>query len=218
MTLSREEIIRRLNPTLTKPDEDRIVVTPILNINDQIGRVEIDLRLGSQFILFKEHFQGSLNPIKLLESESYIESYQEEIVIPYHKKIVLHPGHFIVGSTFEYIALPRDIEAQVEGRSSWARLGLTIATATTVHPLYKGIVTLELSNNGTIPIELIPGVKIAQIIFHLVSPPLSDKEMEKIKSKYQYSIGPGFSKLYDDKNLAQFLSTDQRLRSPTNAE
>lgn len=205
MTLGREEIIRRLNPSLTKPDEDRIVVTPLLDINDQIGRVEIDLRLGSQFILFKEHFQGSLNPIKLSESESYIESYQEEIVIPYRKKIVLHPGRFIVGSTFEYIALPRDIEAQVEGRSSWARLGLTIATATTIHPLYKGVVTLELSNNGTIPLELNPQIKIAQIIFHLVTPPLSDQQMEEIKCKYQYSIGPGFSQLSEDKNLNQFL-------------
>ena len=110
-----------------------------------------------------------------------------------------------MGSTLEYIALPRDIEAQVEGRSSWARLGLTIASATTVHPLYKGVVTLELCNNGTIPLELVPGVKIAQIIFHLVSPPLSDQQMEEIKCKYQYSIGPGFSKLYDDRNLNQFL-------------
>jgi len=208
MTLSREEITRRLNPTLTKPDEDRIVVTPLLDMNDQVGRVEIDLRLGSQFILFKEHFQGSLNPIELSESESYIESYQEEIVIPYRKKIVLHPGRFIVGSTLEYIALPRDIEAQVEGRSSWARLGLTVASATTVHPLYKGVVTLELCNNGTIPLELVPGVKIAQIIFRLVTPPLSDQQMEEIKCKYQYSIGPGFSKLYDDKNLKQFLAID----------
>jgi len=208
MILSREEIIRRLNPTLTKPDQDRIVVTPLLDINDQMGGIEIDLRLGSQFILFKEHFQGSLNPFELPESESYIESYQEEVVIPYRKKIVLHPGRFIVGSTLEYIALPRDIEAQVEGRSSWARLGLTIASATTVHPLYKGVITLELCNNGTIPLELVPGVKIAQIIFHLVNPPLSDQQMEKIKCKYQYSIAPSFSKLCDDKNLKQFLAVD----------
>ncbi len=204
MTLSKTEILRRLNEKKTTPDEDRIVITPLLDKEDQIGRVEIDLRLGSQFIIFKEHFQGSLAPQKLALSESYIEKYQEEVVITQGKRIVLHSGRFIVGSTLEYVALPRDIEAQVEGRSSWARLGLTIASATTVHPMYKGVITLELSNNGTIPIELSPGVKIAQIIFHKVVPPLSPSEVEKIKCKYQYSIGPGFSKVFHDKYLGDF--------------
>ena len=95
MTLSKNEIIRRLNPSLTSYDLDRIVVTPILNKEDQIGRVEIDLRLGCQFIIFKEHFQGSLNPIKLKENEGDIEKYQEEVVVPRGKTIVLHPGRFI---------------------------------------------------------------------------------------------------------------------------
>ena len=204
MTISIDEIKKRLDPSLKEYDEDRIVVTPIFDKNDQFGRVEIDLRLGHQFIIFKEHFQGSLNPYKLAEYEGEIENYQEEVVVRQGKSIVLHPGRFIVGSTLEYVALPRDIEAQVEGRSSWARLGLTIATATTVHPLFKGVITLELSNNGTIPLELIPGIKIAQIIFHKVDPPLSKEKMDNLKGKYQYSIGPGFSRVFKDAFLDYF--------------
>lgn len=204
MTISIEEIKRRLDPTRSIYNKDRIVVTPIFNKEDQFGRVEIDLRLGHQFIIFKEHFQGSLNPYRLAEYEGDIEKYQEEVVVKQSKPIVLHPGRFIVGSTLEYIALPKDIEAQVEGRSSWARLGLTIATATTIHPLFKGVITLELSNNGTIPLELIPGIKIAQIIFHEVQPPLSGEALKDIRGKYQYSIGPGFSKVFKDTYLDYF--------------
>ena len=101
----------------------------------------------------------------------------------------------------------KDIEAQVEGRSSWARLGLTIATATTIHPMYKGVVTLELSNSGTIPISLSPGVKIAQIIFHKAEPPLSDEEIRDVRCKYLCSIGPAFSKVFKDKDLKYFCKT-----------
>ena len=208
MTLTKKEILRRLNPTTSTPDENQIVITPLLSLDDQVGRVEVDLRLGCQFIIFKEHFQGSLSPSGLQNFESDIEKYQEEVVVGRGNKIVLHPGRFIVGSTLEYVALPRDIEAQVEGRSSWARLGLTIATATTIHPLFKGIVTLELSNNGTIPLELYPGLKIAQIIFHLADPPLSKNEIKRTKDKYQHSVGPGFSRVFGDDYLSYFCKKD----------
>lgn len=204
MTLGKKEILKRLDPIQSEMDKNRIVITPLLDPEDQIGRVEVDLRLGYQFIIFKEHFQGTLNPKNLSSYESEISKYQEEVIIAHKKSIVLHPGRFIVGSTLEYVALPKDIEAQVEGRSSWARLGLTIATATTVHPMFKGIITLELSNNGTIPLELTPGIKIAQILFHKVEPPLSEEEIEDIKCKYQCSIGPGFSRIFKDKDIEYF--------------
>lgn len=212
MTISISEIKRRLDPRVTNYDEDRIVITPLIDKQDQFGRVEVDLRLGHQFIIFKEHFQGSLSPFRLSTYESDIEKYQEEVIVKKGKSIVLHPGRFIVGSTFEYVALPKDIEAQVEGRSSWARLGLTIATATTVHPMFKGVITLELSNNGTIPLELSPGVKIAQIIFHLVAPPLSKEQVSELSGKYQYSIGPGFSRVFKDKFLDYFCRTSDECK------
>ena len=195
MTISMEEIKRRMSPMAT-PEKERIVVTPILS-KSQLGSVEINLRLGRQFLIFRKHLQESLGPNSMTDYEDKINKYQEEVVIGYKKDIVLHPGELLIGSTLEYVVLPSDIEAQVEGRSSWARLGLIIATATTIHPFFKGVITLELSNNGTIPIKLQPTYEIAQIIFHKVSPPASPTK----KSRYSYSIGPGFSKIYRDKNL-----------------
>lgn len=195
MTISKKEIQRRMKPG-AKLKEERIIVTPILS-DDQFGSVEINLRLGRQFIIFKKYFHESLGPISLRDIEDKINKYQEEIIINYDGKIILHPGEFLIGSTLEYIVLPNDLEAQVEGRSSWARLGLIIATATTIHPLYKGVITLELSNNGTIPIELMPTLEIAQIVFHKVEPPVSlDKE-----SRYSCAIGPAFSRIHNDRLL-----------------
>ena len=194
MTIGRKEILRRLCPDTS--DSERIVVTPILD-RKQIGNVEINLRLGRQFIIFKEHLQDSLGPLRMTDYEKKIAHFQEEIVIRYDGKVVLHPGSFLIGSTLEYVSLPNDIEAQVEGRSSWARLGLMVATATTVHPLYRGIITLELSNHGTIPLELNPIVEIAQIVFHKVTPPVEGDK----SSRYSCSIGPGFSRIYMDDML-----------------
>ncbi len=199
MTLGKKEIESRLSPSRTI-DESQIVVTPLLQRESQLGNVEINLRLGRQFLLFKKHMHPVLAKQDLSkdEYERKIGEYQEEVVIPYNIPIVLHPGSFIVGSTLEYIALPRDIEAQVEGRSSWARLGLIIATATTIHPLFKGVITLELSNNGSIPLELRPGREIAQLIFHSVESPAPLKEK---KSRYFCQIGPVFSRIYNDKEM-----------------
>jgi len=203
MTLTKEEIIKRLKSSNLS---DRIVITPMLDAEDQLGTTGVDLRLGKQFIFFKDHLHGSLNPKELREREGNLSSYQEEIVIPIRRKITLHPGQFLVGSTLEYLAMPTDLEAQVEGRSSWARLGLLIATATTVHPNFKGVITLELSNHGTIPLELYPGMKIAQIIFHRTESPVSEGI-----SKYKFSIGPSFSKIYQDQYIDYFCREEDQI-------
>jgi hypothetical protein len=60
---------------------------------------------------------------------------------------------------------------------------------------------------------LSPGVKIAQMIFHLVDPPLSDEDVQAVKSRYQFSIGPGFSKIYQDNHLDYFYTKDPSLKN-----
>lgn len=204
MTLTLSDIKSRMNPSLN--DVEPIIVTPLLDIEDQIGSTGIDLRLGKQFIVFREHLQGTFKPISSKDVDSKIKKYQEEVVVPIGHSITLHPGKFIIGSTLEYVSIPADLECQVEGRSSWARLGLIIATATTVEPGYKGIITLELSNNGTIPIELHPGLKIANLIFHKTSSPHYTSPVQIQQKKYHVSIGPKFSKISSDKHLEYFCS------------
>jgi dCTP deaminase len=70
--------------------------------------------------------------------------------------------------TLEWLRLPEHLCAFVIGRSSWGRDGLIVATATTIHPRYAGVLTLELTNVGEIPIRLYPGLTIAQLVIQHV--------------------------------------------------
>ncbi|MFH1852603.1 MAG: dCTP deaminase [Candidatus Neomarinimicrobiota bacterium] len=203
MTLSEIEIRRRLNPNTSKYNIDRLIVTPLLDPNDQISQSGIDLRLGKQFILFKTHISDSLNPVAIKADRPQIKKYQEEIIISSKNKFVLHPGQFILGSTFEYLGIPGDLDARIDGRSSWARMGLLIATASTIQPYFKGVVTLELTNHGSIPIVLYPGLKIAFITFKLLDTPV--KYNNYTAGKYVCSIGPGYTKIYED-NYIEYIT------------
>ena len=80
----------------------------------------------------------------------------------------MHPGSLALVPTLEWLKLPDDVHGAVTARSTWAREGLSIATATFIEPRYQGIVTLELSNMGQIPVALYPGMRMAQIAFSKV--------------------------------------------------
>jgi len=98
--------------------------------------------------------------------------------------------------------MPSNLECQVEGRSSWARVGLQIATASSVEPGYKGVVTLELSNVGTVPLNIMPGIRIAQLVFHYADPPLEDAY--GTNRKYKCAVGPEFSKVFSEDDWRAF--------------
>lgn len=194
-TLTRVEIKRRLASELP----EKLVVTPILS-KKQMGDASIDVRLSNQFVVFRMHTLGVFKPYSTPLAQLRIM--QERQVVKFGKNFVLHPGMLALGCTFEYICLPPDIECQVEGRSSWARLGLQIATATSVEPGFKGVLTLELSNLGTIPIELYPGVRIAQLFFHDAKPKVTDAYGGT--HKYTCPVGPQFSLIANDKDGSVF--------------
>jgi len=113
---------------------------------------------------------------------------------------MLHPNQFILGSTLEYLKLPKDVMAYIIGRSSWGRLGLIIATATLINPGFAGVITLELTNVGEVPISLFPGLRIAQVSFHKCD--FSQKTSVSHPGKYFGSTGPTFSEIYKDRDLA----------------
>ena len=187
-TLTHKRLVKRL--TTGKPC---LVVTPLLSPK-QVGDASIDVRLGNQFIVFRMHtfsvFSAYRTPAANLRRR------QERQVVRFGTPFVLHPGTLALGATFEYVRMPPDLECQVEGRSSWARLGLQIATANSVEPGFKGVLTLELSNVGTMPLELYPGVRIAQLVFRDATPRLAAAYGEE--RKYRCPVGPEFSQVHDD--------------------
>lgn len=194
--ITKKEIEKRLKSIDIK---NRLVVTPIIS-KKQIANTSIDVRLGNQFVIFKTHTLGDFNPYKTQSAK--LRKMQERKIVRFGDEFVLHPGMLVLGSTFEYLRIPYDLECHVEGRSSWARIGLQIATATSVEPGFKGVLTLELSNLGTIPIELCPGVRIAQLLFNKLTTPISEPYGKE--RKYKCPIGPEFSKIHEDKDGAVF--------------
>ncbi|RZS37847.1 dCTP deaminase [Herbihabitans rhizosphaerae] len=111
---------------------------------------------------------------------------------------VLHPGEFVLGSTFELVTLPDDLAGRLEGKSSLGRLGLlTHSTAGFIDPGFSGHITLELSNVANLPITLWPGMKIGQLcLFRLTSAAEHPYGSARAGSKYQGQRGPTPSRAY----------------------
>lgn len=196
-TLSKRQILDWLERPV-----GGLVVTPILSPR-QIGTISIDLRLGGQFIVFRSHTRGTIDPFR--ESEAEVRQLQERRVIRFGGKLVLHPGALVLASSFEYVSMPMKLEGQVEGRSSWARVGLQIATASPVEPGFRGVVTLELSNLGTMPLELHPGTRVAQLLLREISTPPDSGYGNR--RKYRFPVGPEFSRLHEDTDARAFINS-----------
>ena len=159
----------------------------------------IDVRLDRFFRLFDNHKYAFIDPAEQQDELTRL------IEVDPKEPFILHPGEFVLGSTYEFVTLPDDIAARLEGKSSLGRLGLlTHSTAGFVDPGFKGHVTLELSNVATLPIKLWPGMKIGQLcFFKLTSPSEHPYGSEKYASRYQGQRGPTASRSYKN-----FYKTD----------
>ncbi|CAN5666993.1 dCTP deaminase [soil metagenome] len=121
-----------------------------------------------------------------------MEGLTELVEMDGDEAFILHPGEFVLGSTCEYVRLPTDLVARLEGKSSLGRLGLLIhSTAGYVDPGFEGHLTLELSNVANLPITIYPGMKIGQISFFTLSSPAENPYGSSLlSSKYQGQRGP----------------------------
>ncbi|ASR56953.1 dCTP deaminase [Cellulomonas sp. PSBB021] len=150
----------------------------------------IDVRLDRFFRLFDNHKYPYIDPAAEQPDLTRL------VEVPAGETFVLHPGEFVLGSTFERVTLPDDIAARLEGKSSLGRLGLlTHSTAGFVDPGFSGHVTLELSNVATLPIVLYPGMKIGQLcFFRLSSAAQHPYGSQRYGSRYQGQRGPTASR------------------------
>ncbi len=120
----------------------------------------VDLRLGDSFRVFHNH---RTTAIDLRQPPTNLT---EEVIAGAEEGFVIHPGEFCLGRTLEWVELPDDIVARIEGKSSLGRLGLIVhATAGFCDPGWRGTLTLELNNLTRVPIKLYPGLLIAQLSF-----------------------------------------------------
>src|SRR3954468_6352456 len=152
----------------------------------------IDVRLDRFFRLFDNHKYPFIDPA---EDQPELTRFVE---VDASQPFILHPGEFVLGSTFELVSLPDDVAARLEGKSSLGRLGLlTHSTAGFIDPGFSGHVTLELSNVATLPIKLWPGMKIGQMCFiRLSSPAENPYGGATYGSRYQGQRGPTASRSF----------------------
>ncbi len=126
----------------------------------------VDLRLGDSFRVFHNHRASAID---LRDPPSHLT---EEVRVTGDEPFVIHPGEFALGRTEEWVELPEDIVARIEGKSSLGRLGLIVhATAGFCDPGWKGTLTLELANLTRVPIRLYHKLPIAQLSFMTLDAP-----------------------------------------------
>jgi dCTP deaminase len=168
----------------------RVVLEP-LDL-EMVQPSSVDVRIDRYFRLFDNHKYPVIDPA--LEQPELTRLVEVKPDDPF----VLHPGEFVLASTYETVTLSDDIAARLEGKSSLGRLGLlTHSTAGFIDPGFSGHVTLELSNVATLPIMLWPGMKIGQLCFFRLSSPAEDPYgSERYGSRYQGQRGPTASRSF----------------------
>lgn len=140
----------------------------------QIQPASVDIRLGNTFCIIDDTSNGI---IRLNEEIKYKTITTE--------KYLLLPGQFVLATTMEYILLPDNLTAFVEGRSSLGRLGLFIQNAGWVDPGFEGEITLELFNANRCAIELQAGHRIGQLVLAKMEQPA----LHPYSGKYQGQRG-----------------------------
>jgi dCTP deaminase len=175
---------------LDEIDAGRITIKPFDPA--MVQPASIDVRLDRYFRVFENHRYPHIDPAQAQDDLT------REVQAEGDEPFILHPGEFVLGSTYEEVSLPGDLAARVEGKSSLGRLGLlTHATAGFGAPGFSGHVTLELANVATLPIKLYPGMKIGQFCFFRMSSASEHPYgSEKYGSRYQGQRGPTPSRSY----------------------
>lgn len=173
MVLSRPDILKYLK-------EGKLRFDPEIDCDAQVAQVSVDLYLSRKFTVLKD-------PPPYLTSIQVDHSLWDSADLWEHNEsdvYVLEPKQFVLAQTLESVSMPPDLVGLVEGRSSWARVGVSIhITAPKIDPGFNGPITLEMANLGRVPVVLKAKVhKPAQLILLQVSTPLTEGEL--------YGAGP----------------------------
>jgi len=165
-------------------DAGRIVIEPL--DPDGLQPSSVDLRLDRWFRVFRNHSMGHIDVKQNLEELTQLIETDDD------DPFILHPGEFVLGSTLERVAVPDDLVARLEGKSSLGRLGLLIhSTAGFVDAGFDGQLTLELSN--------VANLKIGQISFQQMTTPADTPYgAGELKSKYLNQRGPMPSRYWEN--------------------
>ncbi len=188
--LRKQEIHELLTRSIDDPCSLRI--TPLLDPEGQIKDAAVDIRLGSYFLVPRSTKNGLFVP-----GSTSPQDVASRLHIPLGQRLVIPSRGVVLASAFEYLKMPGHLTAQVLTRSSIGRIFVTTATATLVHPFYRGCLTLEIANLSSVPVELDILSRIAQLQFAVCNDP-KNVIQDKISGRYAAATEPEFSKFVDD--------------------
>ncbi len=174
MILSDKTILSMVN-------SGELVVSPLES--GQVQPASVDIRLGSTFSVVEDSYRG----VVTLDEEIVYKTIETD-------RYVLLPGQFVLATTREYLRLPNDVTAFVEGRSSLGRMGLFIQNAGWVDPGFEGEITLELFNANRCAIELQAGRRVGQLVFAR----MDAEALNPYRGKYQGQRGATGSRVFMD--------------------
>jgi dCTP deaminase len=175
-----------------KIDNGDIKVSPMPDLNVALGTVSLDLRLGEDFMVYRR----TARPFIDTQDKASFMELTESVIKKSDDPFVIHPGEFVLGATVESVTLPANLAGRLEGKSSLGRLGIVIhSTAGKVDPGWNGRLVLEISNIGTLPIMLYPGMRVCQLLFEQLSSPTSKAYTERESSKYKNQEGTTGSRI-----------------------
>ncbi len=150
-------------------------ISPLLDdLKSEPGNAAVDVHLGRWFLSLRHSNQSTLD-LALPPAPSNGEENQPDDSWPTNRDLSdlqfvdfdntfsLHPQRFVLGATLEWVKLSDRLAGTIVGKSYLGRHGLIIETAPVVHPGFLGCLTLELTNVGEVPINLHPGMEIAQL-------------------------------------------------------
>lgn len=191
MVLSDRDIVAALKA-------GRIKIEPAPDLERQLGSVSVDFRLGTTFMVFEHSRHSFIDP----RQPQSIGEAMRTIEVAEDEPFIMQPGDFALASTIESLELPDDLVGRLEGRSSIARLGITVhSTAAVFEPGWIGTATMELSNLGRMAVALYPGMRICAFSFETVSSPVMTPYRDKRNAKYAGQRTPKASLLAEENRL-----------------
>jgi len=175
-------------------DSGEIKVSPLQDLETQLGACSLDLRLGNEFRVFERARTAFIDPRGVINWDDFTRVVTVEDDQPF----IMHPQELVLAATVEEVALSAGILGRLEGRSSLGRLGIIVhGTAPLFFPGFHGRAVMELGNIGPMPVALYPGMRICAFTFERLSSPSS----RPYKGKYSGQQGPVGSKLQGDDEM-----------------
>ncbi len=150
--------------TLSDKDIEQFMHNGIIQIvpfeRSQLGSASVDLTLSNEWWFFKKSYQSRIVDLDKTGFQKAMEKKRAD-------SIMLLPGEMCLGKTIEKITLPANIIGRLEGRSRYARMGLSVhITSAVVQPGSSNHQVLEIVNFAPFPVTIHKGMRISQVIFH----------------------------------------------------